>query len=77
MPCPNNVAIPDMFRLMNYHRLYGLTDYAKNRYNMYKNWDLKKDASACIECGECEKKCPQNIEIIKQLKEVREALDVE
>ncbi|MFC1735870.1 aldo/keto reductase [Candidatus Hydrogenedentota bacterium] len=76
MPCPQNVAIADMLRLMNYHRIYGLTKYAQNRYAMYKTWDLKKDASACIECGECEEKCPQNIEIVKQLKETRGALEV-
>jgi len=31
-------------------------------------------ADACIECGECEEKCPQHIPIIEQLKETHEAL---
>ena len=32
------------------------------------------DADACIECGECEAKCPQHIPIIAQLIEAHEAL---
>jgi predicted aldo/keto reductase-like oxidoreductase len=31
-------------------------------------------AEACIECGKCEPKCPQDIPIREQLKEVRETL---
>ena len=32
MPCPAGVNIPLNFQLMNYHRVYGLTDYARS-YN--------------------------------------------
>jgi hypothetical protein len=33
-----------------------------------------KQADSCIECGECEPKCPQKIPIIEQLKKAHEIL---
>jgi len=79
MPCPNEVNIPANFMAMNYHRVYGLTDVAKQHYRGI-NPDARraqfrgKKASECQECGECESKCPQNIPIMQQLKEVAETL---
>jgi len=32
--------------------------------------DAAKRADACIECGECEPKCPNDLPIIEQLQEV-------
>jgi predicted aldo/keto reductase-like oxidoreductase len=78
MPCPNDVNIPEIFKYMNYHRIYGLTDYAMKCYRGLGRkdaWVKGLQASACIECGECESKCPQKIQIIKQLKETHELLD--
>jgi Predicted oxidoreductases of the aldo/keto reductase family len=71
MPCPQGVNIPLNFQLMNYHRVYGLTDYAKEQYKQIGkvDWMSGKDASACVNCGVCEKKCPQKLKIRAQLKE--------
>ena len=84
MPCPQKINIPHLFRLMNYHRVYKLTDYAKVEYQKTKvplddrkqSWDKEYgvDASHCVECGACEKKCPQKLKIIDQLKETDKAL---
>lgn len=76
LPCPQGVAIPKVFSAMNMHRVWGLTEHAQHRYAHLgqENDKGEKDASACIECGQCEEKCPQKIEIIKQLKETHEAL---
>lgn len=76
MPCPKEVNIPLNFQLMNYHKVYGLTDYAKEEYKKIGtvDWMKGKDASACVECGICEKKCPQKIKIRQQLKETLQAL---
>jgi len=80
MPCPNGVNIPENFRLMNYHRLYGLTDYAREQYielGETKNTAGEPTpawAAACVQCGECEPKCPQNISIIEQLKQTHRSL---
>jgi predicted aldo/keto reductase-like oxidoreductase len=80
MPCPNDVDIPRNFQLMNYHRVFGLTDYARREYRRLEK-RRKRDgtvieawAAACVECGECEPKCPQNIPIREQLKETHAAL---
>ena len=73
MPCPNGVNIPRNFSLMNMHKLYGLTDHARAIYNGLSNSEKPergKKAEECIECGECEPKCPQKIKIMEQLREV-------
>ena len=76
MPCPQEVNIPLNFQLMNYHRVYGLTDYARQEYQKIGTtpWMKGKRADACIECGECEEKCPQKIQIREQLQETIAAL---
>ncbi len=76
LPCPQGVAIPEIFAAMNYHRVWGLTEHAKQLYRRFgpDNPKGKQNAAACVECGECEKKCPQRIPIIAQLKETHAAL---
>jgi len=76
LPCPQGVNIPHIFRLMNYHKVYGITDYARKSYSEIGR--SKKSpgnrADACNKCGECEAKCPQKLDIRKQLVESGEAL---
>lgn len=76
MPCPQNVAIAWIFDRYNWGNVYGLWDYAKEKYEALGkgNWSDKLNAVACIECGECEEKCPQNIPIRTQLRAAHEAL---
>ncbi len=77
MPCPNGVNIPENFRYMNYYRVYGLKDYAREAYSRLgrpDNYIKGEKADACLECGECETKCPQKLHIIDQLKEVASVL---
>ena len=78
MPCPAEVNIPLNFELMNYHRVYQLTNHARQQYKQIgvNPWMKGKKADACIECGACEEKCPQHIQIRKQLKETAETLGV-
>jgi hypothetical protein len=76
LPCSQKVNIPQIFRMMNYYRIYGIKDYARNGYAEIGTnvWIPGTHADACIECGECELKCPQKIQIIDQLKECHEVL---
>ncbi|MDD2430215.1 MAG: aldo/keto reductase [Firmicutes bacterium] len=72
MPCPNGVDIPKNFTAMNYFRVYDLLDTAKSTYEKLKN--DQKAAESCIQCYQCESKCPQKIKIVEQLEEVASKL---
>jgi uncharacterized protein len=59
MPCPNGVDIPGNFEVYNSGVIYQSPEWARNEYN---NWIAKEArASVCIQCLECEEKCPQHI----------------
>ena len=72
MPCPNEVKIPRLFNMRNYYKVFGLRDWATRAYQRMKPESLPQN---CTECGECESKCPNNIPIISQLKEVAEMFE--
>ena len=74
MPCPQGVDIPTAFRC------YNQTANAKKlstRLEYAQVTSLKKNpasADKCIQCGACEKHCPQHIEIRKELQNAKKAL---
>ncbi len=75
-PCPSNVAISDIFQLMNYYTAYELKEYARREYQNIgsHNEDERQQADACTECGRCEEQCPQKIKIVEKLKEAHRVL---
>jgi len=79
LPCPEGVGIPNIFTLWNMMRGYGASAYPKLEYSkMHKqiHWaDYRgKSAEHCVECGECEEKCPNDLPIIADLKRAHEDL---
>ena len=72
MPCPNGVGISGVFARYNEGTMFENFAQPSRAYSFIAR--MKADASLCIECGECEPKCPQRIEIIKQLKVAHNAL---
>ncbi len=76
MPCPNEVEISFIFESLIYHDVYGDLEQAKIYYSKIgePDWPPGENATACIECGECEPKCPQKIPIIDQLKKAHKVL---
>ena len=63
--CPQNIAIPDYFGLLNLHAVTGKkTNMYYERYSMNHG-----KASECLKCGLCEKNCPQHIAIRDMLEE--------
>lgn len=76
LPCSQEVNIPYIFKKYNEARVYGLWQPAREAYRAWQ-WVQGKQADACIECGECEDKCPQHIPIRDQLKDAHAALMAE
>ena len=75
MPCPKKVDIPGTFAAYNRRFVDGKMA-ATSEYVMCTL--LRKDATSasnCVECGLCEKHCPQHIEIRKELKNARKELE--
>jgi len=71
MPCPQGIKIPRVFEAYTYHNVYGLSGHARRMYGeIGEKENAGKPVSECVECGACEKKCPQGIRIIGKLKEV-------
>ncbi len=73
MPCPSGVSIPNVFRSYNAWALGGSLAGGRNSYKrmLVSN---NSDASQCTECGHCEEVCPQELPIIRTLKEAHEVL---
>jgi predicted aldo/keto reductase-like oxidoreductase len=71
LPCPQNIPIPHIFSLFNQYILLG-SERQKNAYMEIgsKENDVRKKADSCIECGQCEEKCPQKIKIREELKKI-------
>lgn len=62
-PCSVGINISGAFLFEGYLERYGLADWAKDRYHA-----LPVKASACVECGECESRCPYHLPIREMLK---------
>jgi predicted aldo/keto reductase-like oxidoreductase len=74
MPCPSGVAIPDIFGMYNNSSVFG--NIEENCWNYKKLIKDGRDASKCVECGNCESICPQRISIIEKLKEADSVLNI-
>lgn len=62
--CPSNVKIPQIMGLLNLAAMTENLQFAKELYS----WQAAEGpASSCIQCGDCEAMCPQQIDIIHQL----------
>jgi len=65
MPCPNGVEIATILEYYNDAIIY---DNPMAPRFLYRTLSADKQADNCIECFECEEKCPQGIPISEYLK---------
>lgn len=70
-PCQVEINIPGIFNMYIDGKRYESWERPQMLYNRFFSG---KDASTCIECRECEEKCPQGIEIVNWLKTCHEEL---
>jgi len=70
MPCPNGVNIPRNLLIYNEVHMYGDLEQPRRVYHLV--FSEQEQAGNCIECGQCEEKCPQNLPIIETLKKAHE-----
>jgi predicted aldo/keto reductase-like oxidoreductase len=73
MPCPNGVNIPRNLKTYNGGLIYEKLDQARGIYR-WLSQDMNAGADACIQCRECEDKCPQSIPISEWMPVVHEVL---
>lgn len=71
--CPKKIPIPEIFSAMN--KRLGSGQLAEASEDYLKATEGKGKASECIACGQCERACPQHLEITKHLKECEDALE--
>jgi len=70
-PCPKNIHIPYIFEAYTYKNVYGMDELAKNMYAKVDGGEKHGcTPEACVNCGKCKTKCPQNIDIPAMLKKV-------
>ena len=71
--CPAKINIPGVFRASNVNTVYGNLEGARGNYG----WETSTGGKAgdCIQCGQCESVCPQQLPIIEYLAQASALFD--
>lgn len=72
-PCPVGIPIPILMTRYNSIIIFG--NRKKEFQQFVKTQTVHmEDFEKCLQCGECEEKCPENLNIIERLKELHKML---
>jgi predicted aldo/keto reductase-like oxidoreductase len=69
LPCTAGIDIPKVFLYERYAKRFWLDDLAKEQYAL-----LEMQGDECVECGECEEKCPYELPIMEKMAAAHELL---
>lgn len=73
--CPTGIPIPTYFSLYN-AEMQSLRRGFSVQQVYYENYaKTHSKASACIQCGQCERQCPQHLPVIRWLKKIVDILE--
>ncbi len=72
--CPEGLSIPWLMQFYQQHDIFQLP--AVNERIGTMTTTEAYDPYRCIECGQCEEKCPQDLPIIERIKRVQELADL-
>jgi predicted aldo/keto reductase-like oxidoreductase len=74
--CPNGVNPQKLMQAMRDFAVYGVEEGRLDEWiwSKYPHQDPVEQLALCTECGECEEKCPQHLEIVEQVSKARAAL---
>ncbi len=80
MPCPQGVNIPECMKIYNEKFLFnqkGFINASLMDYYQYVGGIMGSSGNAgkCNGCGKCLRKCPQKLDIIKELKKVKKEFE--
>ncbi len=64
--CPQNIVINEIIHALNIELMYNNTRMANGKY-AFQTRNSRK-ASLCVGCGQCERVCPQHLQIRKLMK---------
>jgi predicted aldo/keto reductase-like oxidoreductase len=67
-PCPQGLDIPGVMHAVYLARLLEGPEAGKCRYSWIASEEERTTASYCTQCGECEEKCTQKLDIMEQMR---------
>lgn len=77
LPCPEEIAIPEILRLRNLTVGLGMQDYGTYRYQMLEkagHWFPGRQGARCTDCGDCLPRCPSQLDIPALLRDAHAQL---
>ena len=71
--CPMQIQIPELFACMNKFKVFN--EWNQRMYYGMLTSNGHAKASECLQCGQCEGVCPQNLPIISLLQDIAKTFE--